>query len=568
MLAIAFLLLRPHREPPPSSLTFLHITPVDTRGEPVDAAISADGKLLAYVVSERPGQSVWFRNSSGWQETVAVSPQPGDISGLTFSPDDAFLYYRHKEVNGAANLYRVPVKGGASEEVVADISGAPSISPDGRRLAFVRLKPSTWEASLIVSNVNGTGELTLAKVHRPRYFDQHSVAWSPDGRSIACFAGQAANYSESKFQLVEVRLADGTQHPITPRSWMWPHSVAWSATGDVLVVTAATRGDDLYQLFAVLHSNGAVTRLTNDLSNYDRVTLTMDGKTIAAVHSETSAAIWVSKAGDPANPVRISAVPLHSTHVAVAWTPGGRVVYSDPTGDYRNLWIMDSDGGNRRRLTFGPGNKDQIAVARDGQYIVYKQDGNIWRVNSDGTHLLRLTHGSLDVHPDISPDGRSVIYASFTSWSPAVGGAPTLWKVPINGGDPLEISSQPASFPRVSPDGRQVACTYFPSQDPRVSAGHVALLALHGSGAFRIFDASPTEDTPLHWSPSGNGVDLVLTRANAANLWQQPLDGAPPVQITSLGLGDIYDFAWSHTGRLAVAQGSTTRGLVLLENSQ
>jgi Tol biopolymer transport system component len=145
----------------------------------------------------------------------------------------------------------------------------------------------------------------------------------------------------------------------------------------------------------------------------------------------------------------------------VAWTPEGRVVYTDPIGDYRNVWVSDSDGGNRRRLTSGPGNQDQIAMARDGRNIVYKQGGNIWRMDADGAHPQRLTRGPLNVHPDVAADGRSVVYASFANWSPSVGGEPTLWRVPIDGGEATEIARHPASYPKVSPDGKRLGCIYF-----------------------------------------------------------------------------------------------------------
>jgi eukaryotic-like serine/threonine-protein kinase len=45
----------------------MHITRLATRGEVADVAISPDGKLLAYVLAEGAGQSVWIRDLSGRQ---------------------------------------------------------------------------------------------------------------------------------------------------------------------------------------------------------------------------------------------------------------------------------------------------------------------------------------------------------------------------------------------------------------------------------------------------------------------------------------------------------------------
>src|SRR6185312_9534179 len=99
---------------------------------------------------------------SNSDETAAVSAEPGQHSDLVFSPDNAFLYYRRRAAGDAGGLYRVPLKGGGAQRLLGEISGAAALSPDGRRLAFVRLTASTWEASLVVSNSDGSGAFTLA----------------------------------------------------------------------------------------------------------------------------------------------------------------------------------------------------------------------------------------------------------------------------------------------------------------------------------------------------------------------------------------------------------------------
>jgi hypothetical protein len=95
-------------------------------------------------------------------------------------------YYRQRRSNGNGDLFRVPFKDGTAERVIGDVSGAAPVSPDGRRIAFVRLKPSTWEASLMVSNANGSREFAVMTVPGPRSFDEHGVVWSPNGQSLAC----------------------------------------------------------------------------------------------------------------------------------------------------------------------------------------------------------------------------------------------------------------------------------------------------------------------------------------------------------------------------------------------
>src|SRR5580704_9387233 len=162
---------------------------------------------------------------------------------------------------------------------------------------------------------------------------------------------------------------------------------------------------------------------------------------------------------------------------------------------------------------------DQIAISRDGAFLVYKQAGNIWRINADGTDARQLTHGPLDVHPDVSADGRSVVYASFTDWSPSVGGEPTLWRVAADGGTAVKIAEQAASYPKVSRDGQSVAYIYFPGKDPRYSATRVAVMPWSG-GAFRVLEASPSDETEFSWSPDGQALDFSVNTAGVGNVWR------------------------------------------------
>jgi eukaryotic-like serine/threonine-protein kinase len=562
---IAVILVRSRKEP---ALVFnsVSMTRIATRGDDSDVTISKDGKLLAYIQDDGEKHDIWVRDASGSGERLAAAVDGGEVSGVMISPDNAYLYYRRKGNDGIANLFRFLVKGGAVLRVIGDVSGAAALSPDGKRIAFVRIKPSTWEASLMVSNADGSGgESAVQTVQRPKFLDERGVAWSPDGESIAYFAGESAPVPDGSFQLVEANQHHPGQRLITAQLWR-PRGLAWAAKGNFLVVTAATPGD-LEQLWMVRHDTGEVTRLTNDLSNYGHGSISDDGKSIVAVRSESSVTIWTAAGNDNAGFKRISASTFASPRIAVAWTPDSRVIYNDPADGYRDIWRMDGDGANPQRLTSSPSNKDELVLTRDGRYIVYQQDPHIWRLNSDGTNPTQLTHGRLDVHPEVSPDGKTVVFASFADWAPGIGGEPTLWRVPIDGGEATQIAPQPASIPSVSPDGKQIACIHFPGKDPRISSSLLAVMQADGSGGFTIFQRTPSAGTTLSWSPDGKAIDFVMSAHGVRNIWRQPLNGGPPAQITHFDRDDLIHFSWSREGRLLCTRGVTTRSAIIIRTS-
>jgi eukaryotic-like serine/threonine-protein kinase len=228
------------RQAPRMAANSMRLIRLSIRGKISDITISRDGKLLAYVLHEGKNDSIWTRDTSGSNERRVVAAANGEVSGTMLSPDDAYLYYRQMGSDGLGHLLRVALKGGAPEQIINDVTGAAALSPDGRRIAFLRVKASTWEASLMVSGADGSGEFALQTVRRPNFFDERGIAWSPDGEAIACFAGDSASDPATAFHLVEVSLRHPGQRILSPQLW-WPRGLAWVANGNVLIVNAATQ---------------------------------------------------------------------------------------------------------------------------------------------------------------------------------------------------------------------------------------------------------------------------------------------------------------------------------------
>jgi Tol biopolymer transport system component len=69
----------------------------------------------------------------------------------------------------------------------------------------------------------------------------------------------------------------------------------------------------------------------------------------------------------------------------------------------------------------------------------------------------------------------------------------------------------------------------------------------------------------VRWTPDGTSIVYAKSNGNVGNLWRQPLDGGPPVQITDFDSQTIGDFAWSRDGRqIAITRSTRSRDAVLL----
>jgi len=544
----------------------MRISRMTTRGSVLDAVISPDGKYFAYVLAEAGGESLWMKQLVTPGDVRILGPEAGGHWGLAFSTDGDYLYYIRRDANNLDSLFQVPALGGKAREVLADVNGPISFAPDGKQFAFIRFDPTRWEAALMVANSDGSGGRKVAARQRPRYYSERGLAWSPDGRSIVCLAGDAAASVPYTLYPFEVRVADGSERRLTAPGWAGTGSVVWSADGRSLILAANENSEDALQVWLISYPGGAVRRVTNDLNNYATLSLTSDGRTLLAVQTETTADIWLAPSGDAGRAVRISSGNLRGLS-SIAWTPDGRIVYAARAGDYRNIWIMDADGQNLTQLTVGPENKDELAVSSDGRHVLYQSNKKIWRVNLDGSSPRQLTHGALDVHPCSSADGRWVIYTSFTDWSPVIGGKPTLWRAPMSGGEPIQLTQEPSSLAQISPDGKLIACAYFTGQDPRFSRAKIAILPFEGGPPVKLLDTLPDADSQVHWTADGKSLCFSRTIGGIGNIWQQPLNGGPPMQMTNFKVEEIFKFAWSADGRqLALARGRATSDVVLIRD--
>jgi dipeptidyl aminopeptidase/acylaminoacyl peptidase len=121
-----------------------------------------------HVVNDAGRQSLELRLVATNTNQEIVPPAEVSYSGLAFSQDGNYLYYVMRDrANPRFTLFRKPVLGGEAAKVVSNIDGHPSFSPDGKRLAFLRIKPDASESVVIVANADGSGEQKIASRQRP-----------------------------------------------------------------------------------------------------------------------------------------------------------------------------------------------------------------------------------------------------------------------------------------------------------------------------------------------------------------------------------------------------------------
>src|SRR5262249_9544427 len=230
-----------------------------------------------------------------------VPPIAEDFVGIFFSPDGNYFYFGRtdKARPGIITAYRAPVLGGEPRAVIVDIDSPMSFSPDGTHIVFRRDNPPKGERSLIIGNAEGGGEKVLATTHEPDRFDS-PPEWSPDGKRVAIF--HVAGGAGGSIQTVEVssgRATNLTTPDRTNTDVGWVEGLRWMPDGKGLVITHGTIASQAHrQISYVAFPSGEISHVTNDTNQYPGVSLTSDGKTLAAVQEERNWGLWIVPAAE------------------------------------------------------------------------------------------------------------------------------------------------------------------------------------------------------------------------------------------------------------------------------
>jgi Tol biopolymer transport system component len=535
------------------NLQTMRMVQVTDSGKASVAAISADGRYVVYVLREGEQQSLWVRQVATGSDVQVLAPDVVDIKALAISPDGDYVYMSRSDKSTILfnYLYVVPVLGGTLRQVLKDVDTAPTWSPDGKKFAVLRGDPSNAQMIVLTANSDGTGENVVAKRPAMVIFPA-PISWSPDGKWIAVALDRLENDGTVRHVVELISPTDGEERDLFT-SEMPLLGVRWLPDGSGLLVNRRDEVSRNRQIYFLSYPGGKLSRFTNDLSSYDgfSLDLTQDARSVAVVQGTTESQLWVAPGGAADKARQLTSGEELSG--PLAWADNTHLLATTARG---MVVRIATDGSTSTAISGGRAffevrscaacNQVLLGAFEAGHYVVYRAD-------SDGSSLRAVGAGWVDA---CSPDG---------SWYTALDTSNRLLRVPLAGGTPRQLgdtSSAPGGD--ISADGKQIIYHY-----QETVAGSTVLFAgiISSQGGPKVASFQmPIDLSVLRWSPNGTAFQYATTRDGAGNIWEQPVAGGSPRQLTSFLPGeDIRGFAWSRDGKqLAVVRGHMKSNVAII----
>ncbi len=528
--------------------------------------ISADGRYVVYEVQRDGKLSLWLRQVATASAVKLVPDSETGYGGTTFSPDGNFVYYQagsKEEPNGA--LYVVPTLGGAPRKVLSNIVSPVTFSPDGKQVAFIREHSAEGPTSqLIVANIDGTGEqIRFAGKIAVDWFDGHGPSWSPDGKNIA--VGVKRLNREGYSTGISLIDRDGHMTALVPRLPGDIARVQWLHDGSGLVFSGTpTLGSNSNQIWRVTYPGGDLSRITNDLNSYGMLSLgvTADDSALITVQQISRSRLFLAD-----NP---SQTPTPITNgvddgAGAVGFGGNKIAFTSSASGTYAIWVTDTSGAAPIQVTPPDHVPEGVAVSRDGRYVAYcaipksSAQPNVWMVNTDGTNLRQLTHTNADELPVFSSDNQWLYY---NHWAE---GKVHLFKVPVAGGEPVQVTDYQAETPVMSHRGDRMVARYY---DDKTLQWKIGVISTTDGKLLQVLDLNPglNGGTPS-WLPGDDAVVYYDSKNQIPNLWKLLLKTGERSQLTHFTTPEaLFSYDINTDGKLVMGRGRVDSDAILIRN--
>jgi serine/threonine protein kinase/Tol biopolymer transport system component len=467
------------------------------------AAFSPDGNQLVFDMHSPQRCGIYTTLIDG-EKSIRLT---NDVDCCPrWSPDGRQVAFS-RYVEGGADIYVIPALGGTERRVYrgrANFDGRLDWSPDGKVLAITQTQPgknTAWIALLSVADAT-TRPLTAP----PGQYVDGGPAFSPDGSSVA-FIRRTVTGVDSDLFVVPTAGGEPSRLTFDNSVGDGDESPAWTVDGREIVFSSIRRG--LPTLLRISVSGGSPRPVSGVGAMVCCPSISRKGHQLIYQNRVRNDNIWRVNLRDErhAKGSPSDLISANGFNGRPDFSPDGkRIVFESSRSGYAEIWACDSDGTNCGQLTSLRGIAGTARWSPDGRYVAFEfhpgehSEIYVLEIAAGQPHLVRTVPGAENLAPSWSRDGQWIYFASDQGR-----GSFQLWKVPSQGGSPIQVTRNGGVYGVESVDRHFLYYSKFETTG-------IWKMPLPGGEETRILD-EPSGDDWYNWALGRNGIYLLNRRA-------------------------------------------------------